>query len=164
MSGFRQTVIPWRRSWHGSISDCFPGPFYIMLRSVAEAPGREPPCVASKVCQLGESADRFAHVRHATLLLAIVFVLLPMLSGEIYLRLKTYWVVKISTDIVTEHCFRVCILSMIFAAPTAGWVLACVVSDCAIKVPRCLISLRQTNVKIFFTFFSHFSLTETHPC
>ena len=46
-----------------------------------------------------------------------------MLSGEIYLRLKPYLVVKISSDIVTEHCCEVCVLSIMFAAPTAGYVL-----------------------------------------
>ena len=30
--------------------------------------------------------------------------LLAMLSGEVYLRLKPYIVVQISSDIVTEHC------------------------------------------------------------
>ena len=39
---------------------------------------------------------------------------LLMLSGEIYLRLKPYLVVKISCDIVTEHCCQVCVLSMMF--------------------------------------------------
>ena len=37
-----------------------------------------------------------------------------VVSGEIYLRLKLYIVVKISFDIVTEHCCQVCLLSMIF--------------------------------------------------
>ena len=45
---------------------------------------------------------------------ARVFVLLSCVSGEIYLRLKPYLVVKISFDIVTEHCCQVCILSMMF--------------------------------------------------
>ena len=45
---------------------------------------------------------------------AIVFVLLFMLSDEIYLRLKPSLVVKISSDIVTEHYCQVCILSMMF--------------------------------------------------
>ena len=45
-----------------------------------------------------------------------------MLSGEIYLRLKSYLVVKMSSDIVTEHCCQLYVLSMMFAAPTAGCV------------------------------------------
>ena len=41
-----------------------------------------------------------------------VFVLLLMLSGEIYLRWRPYFVVKIPSDIVTEHCCFVCVLFM----------------------------------------------------
>ena len=60
--------------------------------------GREPACVASKVCQLVDPAR--------------VFVLLSMRSGEIYLWLKPYLVVKISFDVVTKHCCQVCVLSI----------------------------------------------------
>ena len=41
-------------------------------------------------------------------------VLLSMLSGEFCLILKLYLVVKISSDVVTEHCCQVCVLSMMF--------------------------------------------------
>ena len=62
-----------------------------------------------------------------------------------------------------------------FAAPTAGCVLACVVSDCAIReiprtcVPRvlaCRHSDRPTwdMINILYIWFSHFTLTETHRC
>ena len=37
-----------------------------------------------------------------------------MLKCEIYLRWKPYLVVKISTNIVTEHCCQVCVLFMMF--------------------------------------------------
>ena len=37
-----------------------------------------------------------------------------MPSGEIYLRLKPYLVVKIASDVLTEHCCQVCVLAMIF--------------------------------------------------
>ena len=121
------------------------------------------------------------HARHATLTpvsaSAIVLMLLSMFSGEIYMRLKPYLVVKISSDIMTEHCcaFCLCILHSYafclwcFANLAAGCVLACVVRDCAIKklleVSCCLISLWQANVKnILYIWFSHFSLTETHQC
>ena len=40
-------------------------------------------------------------------LVLLLSCLLSMLSGEIYLRLKPYLVVKISSDIVTEYCCRV---------------------------------------------------------
>ena len=78
-----------------------------------------------------------------------VFVLLSMLSGEIYLRLKRYLVVKISSDIVTEHCCQVCVLSMMFCRSDCRLCAAMVVSDCAIRkllaVPRGL-TLRQANM------------------
>ena len=48
---------------------------------------------------------------------AMVFVLLTMLSGGIFLRLKPYVFVKISFDIVTEHCCQVCVPSMRFCRP-----------------------------------------------
>ena len=41
-------------------------------------------------------------------------LLLSMLSGEFCLRLKPYLVVKISSDVVTEHCCQVCFLAMMF--------------------------------------------------
>ena len=57
-----------------------------------------------------------------TLITVRVFVLSSMLSGDIYLRLKSYLVVKMSSDLVTEHCCQLYILSMMFVAPTAGCV------------------------------------------
>ena len=54
-----------------------------------------------------------------------------MLSGEIYLRLKPYLVVKISSDIVTGHCCQVCVLSMMFCRSDCQ-LCADMVSDCAI--------------------------------
>ena len=68
---------------------------------------------------------------------ARIFVLLSssllMLSGEIYLRLKPYLVVKVSSDIVTEHCCQVCVLSMMFCRSDCR-LCADMVSDCAIKL------------------------------
>ena len=87
-----------------------------------------------------------------------------MLSGEIYLRLKLYLGVKISSDIVTEHCFKYAFCLCCFAALTSGYVVtSMVVSDCAIRkllaVPRGL-TLRQATVgyekyylHFFFTFY-----------
>ena len=72
-----------------------------------------------------------------------------MLSGEIYLRLKPYLVVEISSDIVTEHCCQVCVLSMMFCRSDCRLCADMVVSDCAtirkLAVPRGL-TLRQANV------------------
>ena len=92
-----------------------------------------------------------------------VFVLLSMLSGEIYLRLKPYLVVKISSDIVIEHCCQVCILSMMFCRSDCRLCADMVVSDCAIgkllALPRGL-TLRQAYVgyekyylHLIFTFY-----------
>ena len=78
-----------------------------------------------------------------------VFVLLSMLTGEIYLRLKSHVIVKISSHIVTEHCCRVCVLSTMFCRSDCRS-CADMVSDCRIRkvlgVPRGLTPLRQANV------------------
>ena len=88
--------------------------------------------VMSKVCQLGDCADRLAHARHASLQPVLLSSSLSMLSGEIYLRLKPYLVVKISHDIVTKHCCQVCVLSMMFCRSDCRQ-CADMVSDCAIR-------------------------------
>ena len=117
-------------------------------------------CVASKVCQLGDCADRVAHARHASLQPVLLSSSLSMLSGEIYLRLKPYLVVKISPDIVTEHCCQVCILSTMFCRSDCRQ-CANMVSDCAIRETRRRTmwidnSDRPTwDVTIFFTFDFH---------
>ena len=60
--------------------------------------------------------------------------LLAMLSGEVYLRLKPYLVVQISSDIVTEHCCQVCVLSIMFCRSDCRLDM---VSDCTIReTPR----------------------------
>ena len=41
-------------------------------------------------------------------------VLFSMFSGEFCLRLKPYLVVKIVSDVLTEHCCQVCVLAMMF--------------------------------------------------
>ena len=92
-------------------------------------------CVASKVCQLGHCADRLAHARHASLQPVLLSSSLSMLSGELYLRLKPCLVVKISPDIVTEHCCQVCVLFMMFCRSDCRQ-CADMVSDCAIRETR----------------------------
>ena len=102
--------------------------------------------------------------------------LLAVLSGEVYLRLKPYLVVQISSDIVTEHCCQVCVLSVMFCRSDC-WLD--MVSDCAISetppsertmwfdVPGLTVKLRQANVgykNILHILFSNFTLTETHRC
>ena len=45
----------------------------------------------------------------------VVSWLFSMFSGEFCLRLKPYLVVKIASDVLTEHCCQVCILAMMFS-------------------------------------------------
>ena len=77
-----------------------------------------------------------------------VFVLLSMLSSEIYLRLKPYLVVKITSHKVTEHCYQLCVLSMLFCRSDCR--LCDGTCDCAmrkfLRVLRGLTSLRQANM------------------
>ena len=120
--GFRQTVLALV-----AFQLFPPGPFDFMPLSVA--------CVASKVCQLGDYADRLPHAGQASLQPMLLSSSLSMLSGEVYLRLKPYLVVKISPDIVTEHCCQVCVLSMMFCRSDCRQ-CADMVSDCAIRETR----------------------------
>ena len=78
-------------------------------------------------------AARYSVPRVLVLLLSS---LLSMLSGEIYMRLKLYLVVKISSDIVTEHCCQVCVLSMMFCrSATVCWHGDCTISRKLLGVP-----------------------------
>ena len=108
------------------------------------------------------------------ILSSVVSWLFSMFSGEFCLRLKPYLVVEIASDVLTEHCCQVCIWLWCFAAPTAGWVLACVVSDCAIRkllVPAYHVfwpvdtPTGQLGIwKIFFTFDFHILPEQRHIC
>ena len=91
----------------------------------------------------------------------VVSWLFSMFSGEFCLRLKPYLVVKIASDVLTEHCCQVCILAMLFCR-----------SDCRLCAGMCgkwlhnqgnssyqrttcfgLLTLRQANMgyeKYFF--------------
>ena len=64
------------------------------------------------------------------------FVSLSMLfnqhSGAINPRSKSYLVVKISSDIVTEHCCQVCVLPMMFCRSDSR-LCADMVSDCTTR-------------------------------
>ena len=130
-------------------------------------------CVASKVCQLCDCADRLTHARHASLQPEYFVLLsssLSMLSGEIYLRLKPYLVVKISSDIVTEHCCQVCVLSMMFCrSDCVCWHGGKWLRNSLYRVVwhgRFWHSDRPTWDKknIICIWFSHFTLTEIHRC
>ena len=56
----------------------------------------------------------------------VVSWLFSMFSCEFCLRLKPYLVVKIASDVLTEHCCQVCILAMMFCC-----------SDCRLCADMC---------------------------
>ena len=107
--GFRQTVFAFRRSWHSKRFDCFPRPLWFHATECCVCRFKSVPtwwlCGPIGACMARLSPARIFVLSSSSLL---------MLSGEIYLRLKPYLVVKISSDIVTEHCCQVCVLSMMF--------------------------------------------------
>ena len=82
-------------------------------------------CVASKVCQLGDCEDRLSACATGAILqpeytccyYRVCYRCLAVKS--IWDRIKPYLVVKISSDIVTEHCCQVCVLSMMFCRSVA---------------------------------------------
>ena len=89
-------------------------------------------------------------------------------SGATYLKSKSYLVVEISSDIVTQLCCQLCILSMVFCR-SDPWLRSDIVSDCAIgNLEYHVVWLHSDRPtweviwKIFFTF--DFTLTETHRC
>ena len=119
-----------------SVSTVYSAPL-ISCHWVLRAVGREPMCAASKVCQLGDCVDRLAHAWQASLQPQYLFCYriryrCLAVIGYIYLRLKPYLVVKISSDIVTEQCCQVCIMSMMFCRSDC-LLCADMVSDCAIR-------------------------------
>ena len=69
-------------------------------------------------------ADWLVHVRQTPILVEIglsypilsrvVSWLFSMFSGEFCLKLNSYLVVKIASDVLTKHCCQVCILAMMF--------------------------------------------------
>ena len=105
----------------------------------------------------------------ARVLVLLLSSLLSMLS-EIYLRLKPYVVVKISSDIVTEHCCQICILSMMFCRSAAvcwhgKWFRNQQETPRSTNVVWLNCGRPTWDMKnILYISFSHFTLTETHRC
>ena len=96
---FHLTVIAWRRSWHCCIvRNSRGGKRRLSLQKCANISD----CGPISTC----ATDTRVQPEYS--------VLLSMLSGEFCLRLKPYLVVKISSDILTEHCCQVCVLAMMF--------------------------------------------------
>ena len=101
-----------------------------MPQSVAAVWGRKPECFASKCANLVIRGPISACVtRYVPCPQSPARVLWPeylcchrCLAVKSMLRLKSYLVVKMSSDLVTEHCCQLYVLSVMFAAPTAGCV------------------------------------------
>ena len=114
-------------------------------------------CVASKVCQFGDCRTDWR--MRGTLVSSHISVTEFVIDALHWnLRLKPYLVVKISSDIVTEPCCPVCLLSVIFCRSDCR-LCADMVSDCAIcgnSLENHVVWLnlgRPTwDIKIFFTF------------
>ena len=71
----------------------FPRPLWFDATEYCGAVGREPACVASKVCQLCDCEDRLSacaarYSPPARVLVLLLSSLLSMFNGEIYLRLN----------------------------------------------------------------------------
>ena len=71
----------------------------------------------------------------------VVSWLFSMFSGEFCLRLKPYFVVKIASDVLTEHCCQVCILAMMFCR-----------SDCRLCAGMCGKWLRNQGNSAYHVF------------
>ena len=92
-------------------------------------------------------ANRLAHARQTRLsswrlaypiLSRVVGWLFSMFSGEFCLRLKPYLVVRIASDVLTEHCCQVCILAMMFCR-----------SDCRLCAGMCGKWLRNQGISLY---------------
>ena len=155
----------------------FPLPLWFYATECCGAVGREPACVASKVCQLGDWEDwlstcvaRYSPARVLVLLLSTDQVCYRCLAlKSIWDWMKPYLVVKISSDIVTEHCCQVCVLSMMFCRSVAvcwhgKWLGNQQETPLSTHVD--LNCGRPTwDIKnIIYIWFSHFALTETPRC
>ena len=103
----------------------FPRPLWFHATECCGAVGREPACVASKVCQFGDCEDRLsactARYSPARVLTCCYYrVCYRCLAVKsIWDWMKPYLVVKISSDIVTENCCQVCVLTMMFCRSVA---------------------------------------------
>ena len=65
----------------------------------------------------------------------VIEFVIVMPSGEIYLRLKPYLVVRIASDVLTEHCCQICVLAMMFCR-----------SDCRLCAGMCGKWLRNHGI------------------
>ena len=100
-------------------------------------------------------------------LMLLLSSLLSIFSGEIYLRLKPYLVVKISSDIVTKHCCQVCVLSMMFCRSAAvswhgKWLRNQQESPRSTHVVWLSCGRPTWDIKIFFTFHFHILHQQRH--
>ena len=102
--------------------------------------GEETSVCRFKIVPTWVIVNRLAHARQTRLsswrlaypilsypiLSRVVSWLFSMFSGEFCLRLKPYLVVRIASDVLTEHCCQVCVLAMMFCC-----------SDCRLCAGMC---------------------------
>ena len=101
----------------------FPRPFSSHATECSGIVGEETSVCRFKSVPTWVIANRIAHARQTRLtswrlaypiLSRAVSWLFSMFIGEFCLRLKPYLVVRIASDVLTEHCCQVCILAMMF--------------------------------------------------
>ena len=151
----------------------FPRPFSNHATEYSGIEGEETSvCRFKSVSTQWNLADRLAHARQTRVSKPEYPMLFSMFSGEFCLRLKPYLVVKIASDVLTEHYCQVCVLAMMFCrsyCQLCTGMGACVVSDCQIWLRNSsyqrttcfgLLTLRQANMgyekyslHLIFTFY-----------
>ena len=107
----------------------FPRPFSNHATECSGIVGEETSiCRFKSVPTQWNLADRLAHARQTGVSKPEYPMLFSMFSGEFCLRLKPYLVVKIASDVLTEHCCQLSVKYAFwlwcFAVPTASCVLA----------------------------------------
>ena len=128
--GFHLTVIAWQRSWHCCISclhlRLFPRPFSSHAMEWSGIVGEETSVCCFKSVPTWVITNRLAHAQQTWLSswrlaypilsypVLTVSWLFSMFSGEFWLRLKPYLVVRIASDVLTKHYCQVCIMAMMF--------------------------------------------------
>ena len=164
----------------------FPRPFSSHATGCSGIVGEETSVCRFKSVPTWVIANRLAHARQTRLsswrlaypilsypiLSRVVSWLFLMFSGEFCLRLKLYLVVKIASDVLTEHCCQVCILAMMFccsdcrlcAGMCGKWLRNQGNSSAGTSVPHVLAcwhsdrptwDMKKVVWKIFFTFDFH---------
>ena len=114
-------------------------------------------------------ADRLAHARQKRVSCQSILCGFRCLAVKSVLRLKPYLVVKIASDVLTEHCCQICVLAMkicrsdcrLCAGMCVKWLRNQETS--VLRVLACWTSDRPTwDMKnMLYIWFSHFTLRDT---